>query len=335
MATAATGDGASNALSILKIGRIPGHDNNYKIGKDFKDRMTQTVVGNLIHDHNSANQVNPCAFLYEGKDIPLVVTFKYAFKKSDPPKKETYRLKGTQAGSGGFEIISAPFYVENPTDAAISAVATTFEDFHNTEKAPGSPFRAEGIFKWTLLHNDDKHTPVEHAGTATTSLDFFFMFGPHKVLYDDDHEYHLELIRLVYPEYASVAGKKWSEVEADIIKAAVVNLWKFGANKGSDKALYYDSRGGGLGGIPHHLLGSSLKLSTFFLREKEMVNCFDLAAVLRSMLDSLGRKSEGNVLRPIIKDVTMQSDTPWGYIYSGPLYGWENTIAHNCNSPFW
>ncbi|KAK3361119.1 hypothetical protein B0T24DRAFT_599471 [Lasiosphaeria ovina] len=185
--------------------------------------------GNSVCDASASNinQVNPCAFLYEGADTPLVVTFKYAFKKSDPPKKETYRLKGTQAGSGGFEIISAPFSVKNPTGATISAVATTLEDFHHAEKVPGSPFRAKGICNWTLLHNDDKHTPVECAGTATTSLDFFFMFGPHKVLYDDDHEYHLELTRLVYPSYSFVAGKKWSEVEADIIKEQASELSSF------------------------------------------------------------------------------------------------------------
>lgn len=31
----------------------------------------------------------------------------------------------------------------------------------------------------------------------------------------------------------------------------------------------------------------------------------------------------------------MSVDTPWGYIKSGPLFGWERTQAYECNSPFW
>lgn len=26
---------------------------------------------------------------------------------------------------------------------------------------------------------------------------------------------------------------------------------------------------------------------------------------------------------------------PWGYIPLGPLFGWENSQAHQCNNPYW
>ena len=51
--------------------------------------------------------------------------------------------------------------------------------------------------------------------------------------------------------------------------------------------------------------------------------------------DSTRSNLPAELLIQVIENVEIHEEEPWGYIRSGPLFGWDSTPARHCNSPFW
>ena len=42
-----------------------------------------------------------------------------------------------------------------------------------------------------------------------------------------------------------------------------------------------------------------------------------------------------DLLIQVIDSVELHGESPWGYIHTGPLFGWDVHPTRKCNSPFW
>ncbi|KAK0709333.1 hypothetical protein B0T26DRAFT_805075 [Lasiosphaeria miniovina] len=302
-------------------GKLTRHTPEISVDIIYPDPFSLTAEG--AHGCPAVIQYNP-------EDIPLEVEFEVP---QNLPAKSKYRLVGAQwAGQAkereGFEMVSAPFELPKGTK---DMVAKGFKAA-NEIKAPDSPFRIQGKIMWYLVGEDSKplSDKIPDFGSAV-SHEFYFVLGPTHNLPHIINEWFRELNELVFPDFQKIAGKKWAEVEGFVLQNAVEKLYRLG----SHDDLRYDSRRHE-GGSPHHLKGKTVYLSTFFQKEKKLVNCFDLAAVLKLLLLSLGtRKTNSGGYENVIHGLAMTIDQPWGYIPPGPLFGWLRTEAHYCNNPFW
>lgn len=270
-------------LVIASITRIKNDDANFDVRQGFGGNEQHTVRPNdVIFD--SAELVpapategsHPTAFRFIANHIPLSVTGTYGF----PVGPGTYRLRGN--GPGNFQIFSESFNVTgNPGGAAVGFTATLFS---NQNLNPGSPFKVAGDWTWTLL-------PVGNingvANSGATRLELYFLFGSHALPYVwTDH--FLELIRLSFPDYVTVAGVTWDNLEDRIISDIATRLWKLGG-----PGLRYDSRSD-VGGTAQCLLGSNFDLGNMILQTVNFCNCYDLASLVKLALNSLGNKPDPN-----------------------------------------
>ncbi|KAK0722450.1 hypothetical protein B0T26DRAFT_219225 [Lasiosphaeria miniovina] len=351
---------AMSTLKITKITRVRGDLKNLEIREGWNMPRPTIDTDEVLYipgTEATATLGKPAAFRFDRRDIPIEVTATYTLPFPAAPAAPTpaaapkYRLVGTQWSltnrapiDNGFEIISGPFTPGAPSGASGTTFTASKFVVGSTVRDPGAPFKVDSVFQWYIVRDDTAHTLLgasKGAGgiKSQTYLELYFMFGPtHNLPYYYDSEFFLDLNRLAYLDFAKVAGKTWAEVEGDVLFNVVNKLWKLGDRGKPDMLpLFYDSRVGE-GGRPHHLRGHTIVMSTFFTRSIKYVNCFDLAAVLKVALLSLGTKPQGTTgttFVNVISDVKMSVDTPWGYIKSGPLFGWERTQAHECNSPFW
>ncbi|KAK3375555.1 hypothetical protein B0T24DRAFT_676485 [Lasiosphaeria ovina] len=306
------------AYTITSISRVTNDDLNTDIRVGFGDAnapgggMRMTVRDD--HIYSAADPVHPAAFMYAANHIPLVVSGSHLF----PAGVAAYRVRGT--GPNNFTITTQPFNVTGVAGTAVNFGASVFS---NAGGAPGSPFKVVGNWTWSILNGT---TGAVIATSAATPLELYFFFGDHCLPYIYSQTHFLELIRLSIPTYDIVAGQAWAAIELTIIWNAVVNLWNHGG-----AALCYDSRFR-KGGVAEHLRRNNFNLGSIMTRSVATCNCFDLAALAKLTLLSLGRNTNGE---PMIAGTALQVDRPWGYIFPGPLFGWANTAAHNCNSPFW
>ncbi|KAK0712756.1 hypothetical protein B0T26DRAFT_873085 [Lasiosphaeria miniovina] len=265
----------------------------------------------------------PAIFLWNKNDIPLTVTGEFAFPITQD--KTNYRLRGSL---GSFSIYSSSISIKG-TGSALEFTATGFSHMGATID---SPFKVQGDWLWTVL--DDARTTNISPNAGKIPLELYFSLGDDATAYGHPGVFFLELVRISFPPYESIAGKTWAALEEDIIFGVVKGLWNLGSGYTSDRPLYYDSRWA-KGGVSKHLRHGSLNLESIFLKRQRCVNCFDLAALAMVTLQSLGKRPGNPHPVNVVRGLRLTTDEPWGYIHMGPLFGWEGTMAHRCNNPFW
>ncbi|KAK0718566.1 hypothetical protein B0T26DRAFT_752477 [Lasiosphaeria miniovina] len=317
------------AVQITGITRVNGDANNYDIRQGFGAAETFTVR-NDDAIFNTADAVpappteaaRPAAFLFAAANIPLTVNGTYGF----PVGLAAYRLRGD--GPGGFQITSQNFNATGVAGGA--AVPFTATVFSHAGPQPASPFKVAGDWTWTIL-------PAAGGGgiatSAGTRLEVYFMLGDHDVPFPFAATQILELIRLSFPTYGTIAGQPWANIEGPLIWEITQRLWLLGR-----PGLFYDSTFA-TGGAAQHLLGTNFNLETMVSTVGvRTCNCYDLASLVKLALGSLGKKPDpanNGAEIPVISNVRIVADEPWGYIPSGPLFGWSGSLAHQCNNPFW
>lgn len=301
-----------STLKITKATRVRGDIKNLEIREGWDSPKPTIDTDEVLYipgTETTANLGRPAAFLFDRRDIPIEATATYTppfpAAPAAPAAAPKYRLVGTQWSltdkapiNNGFEIISSPF--TPGASSGTSGTAFTANKFvvGSTVRDPGAPFKADSVFQWYIARDDAAHTLLDASKEggirSQTHLELYFVFGPtHHLPYYYDNEFFLDLNRLAYLDFAKVAGKTWAEVEGDVLFNVVNKLWKLGdRGKPGTSPLFYDPRLG-VGGMPHHLSGATIVLSSFFSRSKKYVKCFDLAAVLKVALLSLGTKPQG------------------------------------------
>ncbi|KAK3376851.1 hypothetical protein B0T24DRAFT_592487 [Lasiosphaeria ovina] len=338
----------------LLDGFVPGrHGQTIGLDNIIHPPTLKATSGSSAAPSRPRPTITPAVFSYSANNpiVPLKVTATYNFGAGAPvaahgkdaESTTRYCLVGTQtsvisggrnansqAVTDGFEMMSDPF--EAPAGTGISTF--TAERFHVTNdgpRRPGCPFKLHGILSWKLVLADGSHGLVKESHNQLT-VEFYFTFGSrHNLPYEYTNEFFLPLNRLAYPAYHEVKGRAWDALESSVVRGIVERLWRRGS-RSEPKPMYYDARING--GQPHIVEGKVVHLERFFERTTKMVNCFDLAAVLKLALLSLGTQA-GNPTENFIRDIRMVETTPWGYIRDGPCFGFEKGEAHNCNNPFW
>ncbi|KAL2024323.1 hypothetical protein VTK56DRAFT_8805 [Thermocarpiscus australiensis] len=308
-------------LDIRQITRISPDPRNLEIREGYGIPARFTVPFPQNHIFSAADPDHPTAFLYDPARVPLLVRGAYVFAAG----RASYRLRGT--GPGNFQITSQAFDVTGT--GAGPAVEFTAGPFSHQGGAPGSPFKLQGDWTWSILRAADD-------GVVTTSvatpLEIYFMFGNPALPGLWPGIYLLDLIRLAFPDYQTVAGQPWANVEGIVIRDAVRRLWGLGGEQ-----MHYDSRYRD-GGSTQHLLGTEFNVGTFMTRARNTCNCHDLAALVKVTLGSLGTKPDPlhpGAEVPVVSGLELIGDQPWGYIPAGPLFGWQGSVAHDCNNPYW
>ena len=261
-------------LIIETITRVAGDERNLEITQGFGINWALTIQG-VSHPFSRAGGKHAAAFRYVGNNIPLEVRGTYAF----PAGPANYRLRGT--GPQNFQITSQNLSVTGTSTG--DAVDFTFVGFSHQGGVPGSPFKVDGNWTWTILRATDD-SPM--APTATTPLEIYFMFGNHNVPYLWNRRYILELISPLFPTYQDVANQPWANLEGNIIRNAVRQLWNHGGQR-----LFYDSTYVS-GGATAHLTRFNFNLETIMTRTVNTCNCYDLAALVKVALGSFGLKPD-------------------------------------------
>ncbi|KAK3366267.1 hypothetical protein B0T24DRAFT_723834 [Lasiosphaeria ovina] len=250
-------------------------------------------------------------FLYP--QLTLKVTGTYNFGSTGH-----HYLMGTQ---GRFNIVSGPLLVNGQ-----HFIAANFRD--SAANPTESPFKAHGEWKWTLL--DAHHKRVTGSGDASTHLELYFAHGNDATMFENGSNggvYFLELVRLAFPDHDSVAQMTWANAEEIVVLKIVTSLWKLG---GED--LHYDSRYHG-GGRDSHMQHGTLDLRSILTKTTSTANCVDINGLTMATLHSLGRRAPiSNTAPPIVKDLRLAAQFPWGYITRCYLFGYE---GKPCNNVYW
>ncbi|KAK3369522.1 hypothetical protein B0T24DRAFT_668959 [Lasiosphaeria ovina] len=313
-------------FTITNITRTNGHVNNYNVIEGFGVAAAHTVLNDAIFDVAEAVPAtategrHPAAFRYDPNDIPLVVTGSRGAHSAGQ-----YRLRGT--GPGNFQIISQPFALApGPGPGAGGFTADDFTSVLN----PLGPFRLAGDWQWVMVRAADSSN---FANGPATRLEIYFLFGPHTIPTFAGINFPLSLLRLAFPEYATLAGLNAAALQARIITDITNRLWATGMDPGAP--MWYDCREAH-GGQNVHAIGLDFNLETIITRPigQTTCNCYDLACWVKLTIDCLGEGPGTGA--PYVAGVTVTYEEPWGCVPAGPLFGWENIpAAANCNNPFW
>ncbi|KAK6510224.1 hypothetical protein TWF481_004940 [Arthrobotrys musiformis] len=209
-----------------------------------------------------------------------------------------------------------------------------FQVFPN---ARNFPCRMAGDWTWSL--NITGRPPIVNATTTRLELCMVKFSPPQGPLNppnpatiartDFGGEYPIDIFRLFLPPPEDLAGILASPLPNYLIRSMTV-IWNLGLNPnpelGATRLFYYET----LNGAPAYIdgyLGGTFQLTRFARGMFDSLNCYDLAGLAQAaaciLQDDLGND---------ILSSRWIYCSPFGYINSGPLFGWPQYPT--CNSPF-